>query len=122
MKIAIALGADGVSLAHFGHAERFDVYDDSNGLFLKTESRLNSPPCGREDSGALMSAAARLVSDCAAVVAARFGPCALREVGSSGVFPFEMAGVLDKRLLSGLTRLRDFLPGGRSKQGRNNTA
>jgi len=123
MKIAIALGADGLNLAHFGQAERFDVYDDGDGLFLLTESRKNSPPCGREDSATQMNAAARLVSDCAAVVAARFGPCALREVGSRGVYPFEAEGVLDERLLEGLTILRDrLLVGRRSNHGRKKMA
>jgi predicted Fe-Mo cluster-binding NifX family protein len=120
MKIAIALGEDGLTLAHFGHAEKFDIYDDGHGPFLMAESRKNSPPCGREDSAALMNAAARLISDCAAVVAARFGPCALREVGSKGIFPFEIEGILDKKLLEGLARLRDRLAGGRSKHGRKN--
>ena len=120
MKIAISLEPDGVTLAHFGHAEKFLIYEDGGGTFLIAESRQNLPPCGRENSAALMAAAARLVSDCSAVVAARFGPCALREVGSCGVFPFEMAGVLDKRLLTGLTRLRDRLLRGRSKYGGKN--
>lgn len=118
MKIAIALQADGVTLAHFGHAEMFLVYEDADNIFQLSEGRNNAPPCGREDSGNLMTAAARLISDCAVVVAARFGPCALREVGNSGVHPFEMDGVLDDKLLAGLARMRDYMPGGRSKQRR----
>ena len=114
MKIAIALEPDGVTLAHFGHAAWFAVYDDGEGNFRLAENRANSPPCGQEDSGALMMAASQLVSDCAAVVAARFGPCALREVATTGVFPFEMPGAMDKRLLAGLVRLRDHLLRGRS--------
>ena len=118
MKIAIALGADGVTLVHFGQADKFFIYDDAGGAFVMTESRPNSPPCGREDSQALMLAAARQISDCAAVVAACFGPCAVREVGNRGVYHFETEGVLDDRLLAGLARLRDYLLAGRSRNGR----
>ncbi|MEN6437604.1 MAG: NifB/NifX family molybdenum-iron cluster-binding protein [Syntrophobacter sp.] len=121
MKIAIATESDGLTLAHFGHAERFVIYDAGDGLF-HTESRPNSPPCGREDTETLMSAAVRQVSDCAAVVAARFGPCALRQIGSIGILPFEMGGMLDERLLAGLSRLCDRLLEGRSKcLGSNNS-
>jgi len=111
MRIAIALEDDGVTLAHFGHAERFLVYDDEDGIFRLAEARRNNPPCGREDSEALMTASAGLVSDCAAVVAGRFGPCALREIQQVRVFPFEWEGSLDRRLLTGLARMRNLLLG-----------
>ena len=111
MKIAIALEADGVTLAHFGHAERFFVYDDGDGAFRLAETRRNIPPCGQEGSEELMTAAAGLVSDCAAVVAGRFGPCAMREVQQARVFPFEWQGTLDRRLLMGLARMRNLLLG-----------
>ena len=119
MKIAIALEQNGAKLVHFGHAERFAIFDDGDGIFQVVENRSSSPPCGRDDTKFLMTAAARLLSDCTAVIAARFGPCALREVEKNGIFPFEMEGILDQKLLTGLARLRDYLLGGRSKEGRN---
>lgn len=118
MKIAIALEAESPALAHFGHAGRFHVYDDGEGTFRLLESRLNSPPCGAADTDALMTAAVRVISDCAAVAAARFGPCALRETAVAGVFPFEMEGVPDDRLPTVLARLRDrLLRGGQNMKG-----
>ena len=118
MKIAVALGADGAVLAHFGQAEKFFIYDDADGIFTLTECRSASPACSRDGSDALMLAVVRQVSDCAAVIAARFGPCALREVENSGVFPFETEGTLDDKLPAGLARMRDYLLGGRLKDRR----
>jgi predicted Fe-Mo cluster-binding NifX family protein len=115
MKIAIALGIDHVTLAHFGQAECFVIYNDQSGAFRLEESRSNAPPCGSDHSSPLMSATVRLISDCAAVVASRFGPCALGEMAAAGVYPFEMSGILDKRVQLGLTRLRDYLLGGKAK-------
>jgi predicted Fe-Mo cluster-binding NifX family protein len=115
MRIAIALEAESPVLAHFGHAGRFHVYDDGEGAFRLLESRPNSPPCGAANTDALMTATVRVISDCSAVAAARFGPCALRETAVAGVFPFEMEGIPDDLLPTVLASLRDRLLRGRAK-------
>ncbi len=120
MKIAIALEAEGSALAHFGHAGKFHVYDDREGTFQLVECRPNSPPCGSESSDELMAAAVQVISDCAAVLAARFGPCALRETAVAGVYPFETGRIHDDRLPATLARLRDLvLPRYSQHEGRN---
>lgn len=115
MKIAFALDDDLVTLAHFGHAECFMIYNDESGAFRLEESRENSPPCGSDNATSLMSDTVRLISDCAAVVAARFGPCAQREMAASGIYPFEVSGTVNARVLMGLARMRSYLLGERAK-------
>jgi predicted Fe-Mo cluster-binding NifX family protein len=122
MKIAFAMEPDLIALAHFGQAECFVIYNDNDqsGAFRLEERRSNAPPCGSDNSTPMMSATVRLISDCAAVVADRFGPCALREMAAAGVYPLEMSGILDKRVQVGLTRLRDYLLGGKAKYRERN--
>ena len=63
-----------------------------------------------------MGAAARLISDCAVVIAARFGPCAVRETGKVGIYPFEMGGTVGDGMPETLARLSARLFPGHSKE------
>ena len=88
MSIRVAIASrDGVTVhQHFGHAERFHVYDVAPDRVALVEIRDNAPSCspGEEKHGAHLRTL-DLLADCEALVVAAVGPHALRLIEARGI-------------------------------------
>ena len=104
MRIAIA-STDGTRVdQHFGHAQRFYVYELVAGVATPAAIRPNEPSCGRQDGAAAHTRALDLISDCDIVVVANVGPCALGLIEARGMTCFETTDVVT-RVLTALAEL-----------------
>jgi predicted Fe-Mo cluster-binding NifX family protein len=97
IKVALALNADGTLLEHFGHAERFAVYELGANIPVpvQREIRQASAFCQREEKQSKLESVADLLADCRAVVCAAIGPCARQELSYANVEAFESAGGIE---------------------------
>jgi predicted Fe-Mo cluster-binding NifX family protein len=93
--VALAIGADGTTLEHFGYAERFAVYEFGPGTPVQREIREAAAFCRREDKEANLQAVAGLLCDCRAVICAAIGPCARLELSFSNVEAYEFDGSVE---------------------------
>ncbi len=92
IKVALALNSDGSYLEHFGHAERFAVYELGLGAPVECEVRQAAAFCRQDEKQSKLEAVTGLLADCQAVVCAAIGPCARRELTYTGVEAFEYVG------------------------------
>ncbi|MDR1320239.1 MAG: radical SAM protein [Gracilibacteraceae bacterium] len=104
MKIALATGDGKMVAQHFGHTPLFVIAEvDENGWQIM-ETRVNTPACDRgEHSHAQFAAGAALISDCAAVIAAKIGPFAQNGLSAMGITPLEKTGFCEE-ILDGYAR------------------
>ncbi|MDV6249976.1 nitrogenase cofactor biosynthesis protein NifB [Vibrio sp. EA2] len=91
-KVAVASHGEAHIGLHFGHAERFEIYqyDQNSQQFLFEESRNVSQYCqGQSDCGeeAEKEALFNTISDCQMVLSARIGITPWRELEKRGVTP-----------------------------------
>ncbi|MBI1987622.1 MAG: dinitrogenase iron-molybdenum cofactor biosynthesis protein [Nitrospinae bacterium] len=111
MKIAVA-STDGKMInQHFGHADRFMIFELSGSAVQFVEIRRCPPLCGASDqpghSDEVMEERMRLIGDCGAVLCARIGYGMQRELAARRIRPVEVAGFIEDvlhRLLEGAQR------------------
>ncbi|NTW04418.1 MAG: hypothetical protein HGA19_24670 [Oscillochloris sp.] len=114
MKIAVARHSDFTCIPHFGHAEQFAIFDISEDQPHLQEIRSNRPHCG--DTGGdrpQLEQTVVLLADCAAVLAAKIGPCARDALIGHDIVPLEYEGQSLDEVLALLptlkTRLRAYV-------------
>jgi len=100
-RIAVA-STDGRAIdAHFGEAESFFIYDAQGGGYAFVERRGVTPFSGSYaragENGVPPCLAA--ISDCAAVVAVKFGPRAKKELAVVGISAFEHTSDIDGAMI-----------------------
>lgn len=105
LRVAIASN-DGTTVnLHFGHADRFHVYDVAPGAITFVEVRKNAPSCqpGEGRHPAHLRTLESL-ADCQAVVVAAVGPHALGLIEASGIACYQSEDLI----ASVLTELADL--------------
>ena len=93
-RLAVA-SSDGIVVnRHFGHADKFYIYELDNGLKL-IEVRDVVPVCeaGNHDADKLRKNA-EVISDCDYLLVSKIGDGAARVVESFGTDPYEIPGII----------------------------
>lgn len=94
MRIAVGRRGDELANSHFGYAEFFSIFDvTDSGAAELVQTRLTGSHCGDDggDQRHLAETVAAL-ADCVAVVAARIGPCARRQLAEFDILAAEADG------------------------------
>lgn len=113
IKVAIAT-SDGINVdLHFGKASSLEIYEFTDGKFVKTETRVlpqddenpaqKSEGCsgnggGCSCSGGALSSKASAILDCKAVVAAKIGPQVVRQLENKAVSAFDIECTVEDAL------------------------
>jgi len=95
IRVAFAVGSDGSRLEHFGHAERFAIYEFSKNSSVAQEVREAEAFCQRNGKQTKLEILADLLADCRAVVCAAIGPCARQELYGANVQAYEFGGTIE---------------------------
>lgn len=86
LRVAVATRDGSTVQYHFGHAERFHVYDVAPGSIGLVDVRENVPSCqGGAGRDAAHARTLDLVADCDALVVAAVGPHALQLIEERGI-------------------------------------
>jgi len=94
LRVALAVNEDGTELQHFGHAERFAIYEITPSQVEAREVRQSSAFCRQEEKDRKLENAADLLSDCRLVICKQIGPCAREELALDNVEALEYDGPL----------------------------
>jgi len=101
-KVAIAAQPERMVTQHFGRATVFHVFDVRADGWELLETRANDPSCKADTEGdahdSALAAAADLIADCDAVLAARIGPGAVRTLSDRGVEAYAMHALVEDAL------------------------
>ena len=101
MKIRVAVGSsDGKYInQHFGHAQKFLIFDIEAINYEYIETRSNLPSCNEGDhtSGSLESTL-NILKDVDIVLVSQIGPGASQYLLDNGIKPFIMPGFIDEEL------------------------
>jgi predicted Fe-Mo cluster-binding NifX family protein len=87
MRVAVA-SSDGENVdQHFGHAQRFLIYEVADPDTQLLEVRENAPACSEDRDGPddPMLRTVELIADCAVVLVVRAGPCAAELLLAQGI-------------------------------------
>jgi predicted Fe-Mo cluster-binding NifX family protein len=101
-KVAIAAQPERMVTQHFGRATVFHVFDVRGDGWELLETRVNDPACVGDTEGdaheSMLAAAAELIADCEAVLAARIGPGAVRTLNDRGIETYAMHALVEDAL------------------------
>ncbi|GHT89930.1 dinitrogenase iron-molybdenum cofactor [Spirochaetia bacterium] len=91
-----AASIDGILVTeHFGHSKWFYIVDiQADGTFVTLERRPVTPLC--ESGHAAMESTLQTIGDCIAVLVAKIGPTARKQLELAGISVFEQPVVLEE--------------------------
>lgn len=98
-KIAVA-SSDGIVVnQHFGHAEKFLIYEISDGKYNLTEIRTVTPVCnsGNHDDGKLAENLKK-IQDCKYLLVSRIGAGAASRAEHFGITPMEIPDIIEESI------------------------
>ena len=108
IKIAVATSNGDFVDGHFGSTDSFEIYELQENKFVKIEDRTTEIPADYKpeetDSGCGCGCAGMIpfkveaLKDCKAIVCARIGPGAMRQLGSKGISVFDIVCSVDEAL------------------------
>ncbi|MTV48250.1 dinitrogenase iron-molybdenum cofactor biosynthesis protein [Heliobacillus mobilis] len=102
-KVAVASSDGKVVNRHFGHADKFLIFEVDEKTFCFLEVRETVPYCQNQSHGA-SSAALDALADCKAVLVSRIGPGAREELKSRGVESWVITDFIESALMQYVQR------------------
>jgi predicted Fe-Mo cluster-binding NifX family protein len=83
---------------HFGRSEGFYIVDiQPDGTFATLERRAVTPLCeGGNHSGSVMASTVQILRDCVAVLVAKIGPSARKQLELAGIAVFEQPVTIEE--------------------------
>ena len=100
IRVAVASNDGKVINQHFGHAQKFLIFDlNEDGTFEFIENRENVPTCnGGDHSVSALDSTLNIIKDTSVVLVSQIGPGASQFLLSNGIQPFMIPTYIDEAL------------------------
>ncbi len=103
-KIAVATSDGIVVNQHFGHADKFYIYEIRDNIFTQIEIRHTKPACiSREHDENTVTKNLELIKDCKFLLVSRIGVYAQQQAENLGITPFELPVMVEDALKKAVT-------------------